>query len=298
MTTVVQRDEVSFTATDGYPIKGILYLPMGQHRGNILVCGATGVQQKLYRRFAEFAASQGYKVLTFDYRGLGESAPKNLKTFQMNYLDWGYLDSAAAVDFISESGKPLFYVGHSFGGHGLGLLPNHSNISAAYTFGSGAGWAGWMPKLEALKVRFLWTFVLPVIVKVKGYMAWSLLGMGDDLPKGVYQAWRQWCQYPHYLFDDPNMQYMKEKYAKLDLPCVFATAMDDPWAPPISRDAFVKAYCNAKLIKRNITHKEKGKTIGHMGYFQKNMEWLWEEVIEWFQQYEEPNVSYTKASIN
>ncbi|WNQ02454.1 hypothetical protein ROJ25_06300, partial [Pseudomonas aeruginosa] len=25
-------------------------------------------------------------------------------------------------------------------------------------------------------------------------MAWSLLGMGDDLPLGVYRDWKRWCR--------------------------------------------------------------------------------------------------------
>ena len=55
-----------------------------------------------------------------------------------------------------------------------------------------------MPPGEALKVRLLWSCVLPAIVAAKGYMAWSVLGMGDDLPLGVYRDWKRWCRYPHY----------------------------------------------------------------------------------------------------
>ena len=39
--------------------------------------------------------------------------------------------------------------------------------------------------------------------RTTGYLAWSHLGMGEDLPLEVYRHWKAWCRYPHYLFDDP-----------------------------------------------------------------------------------------------
>lgn len=199
----------------------------------------------------------------------------------MSYLDWAFLDLAAAVDLLDEEQLPIYWVGHSFGGHAIGLLPNHTKLAAAYSFGSGAGWAGWMSKTEALKVKFLWRFVLPAIVRWKGYMAWSLLGMGDDLPLGVYKDWKRWCAFPHYYFDDPEMHHLIELYAQVQTPCVFATATDDPWAPPSSRDAFVKAYRNAPVLIPNILPSREISQIGHMGYFRASAQPLWEALIRW-----------------
>jgi predicted alpha/beta hydrolase len=50
----------------------------------------------------------------------------------------------------------------------------------------------------------MWRVVAPALVRWKGYLPWSLLGMGEDLPLGVYRQWRRWCGYPHYFFDDPR----------------------------------------------------------------------------------------------
>src|SRR5690606_32895408 len=144
-----------------------------------------------YRRFAEHASQRGYNVLTLDYRGVGQSSPASLKGFEMQYLDWARLDLAAATEHFAESGLKLYWIGHSFGGHALGLLPNHDRLSAACCFATGAGWAGWMPKAERLKVRFMWSVVLPLLVRKKGYLAWSTLGMGADLPLGVYRDWKR-----------------------------------------------------------------------------------------------------------
>lgn len=277
----VEVIRLTIQAEDGYRLCAYRYASVGTPRGNVLVAGATGVQQRFYRRFAEHAAKQGFNVLTIDYRGVGESRPASLKDFKMSYLDWGFLDLAAAVELLGQEALPIYWVGHSFGGHAIGLLPNHRRLTAAYSFGSGAGWAGWMSKFEALKVRLLWTCVLPVIVRCKGYMAWSLLGMGDDLPFGVYTDWKRWCAYPHYYFDDPDMQHLVDLYAQVRMPCVFATAIDDPWAPPRSRDAFVRAYRGTSVLRRDIPLSSALPQIGHMGYFRADAQPLWDDALAW-----------------
>ncbi|WP_260958051.1 alpha/beta hydrolase family protein [Pseudomonas citri] len=274
-------EPITLQADDGYRLAATRYAAVGPIKGNLIMAGATGVQQRFYRRFAEHANSQGYNVLTLDYRGVGQSSPKTLKGFDMSYLDWGFRDLAAAVDFMHDD-MPLYWVGHSFGGHALGLLPNHHKITAAYCFGTGAGWAGWMPKAEARKVRFLWSCVLPVIVSVKGYMAWSLLGMGDDLPLGVYKDWRRWCKHPHYFFDDPAMEPVTRLYAEVRMPCIFSNAVDDPWAPPASRDAFIKGYRNAAILTRDLHSTNPREPIGHMGYFRASAMETWDEMLQWF----------------
>lgn len=79
------------------------------------------MQQRFYRRFAEPTARRGFNVLTLDYRGGGGSGPDALKGLEMSYLNL-----AAVVDLLAGESLPLYRVGHSFGGHAIGLLPNHA----------------------------------------------------------------------------------------------------------------------------------------------------------------------------
>lgn len=273
------------TASDGYRLGATLYPSQRRAKGNLIVASATGVPQAFYRRFAEHASQRGYHVLTLDYRGVGRSGPASLKGFEMQYLDWARLDLAAAVDYFADVDLKTYWIGHSFGGHALGLLPNHHGLSAACCFATGAGWAGWMPRLDGLKVRFLWSVVLPVLVRHKGYLAWSKLGMGADLPLGVYTDWKRWCQRPNYFFDFPELQEQTQGFAEVRMPLRFVNALDDTWALPASREAFIKGYSNAPIERVDLPAGKGQPAIGHMGYFRAGREALWDDALNWFEQH-------------
>ena len=272
----------TYNATDGYELKGRHYKSTAT-KGIIIIASATGVPQGFYQKFAQFAVDNHYDVVTFDYRGIGESAPHSLRGFDMDYRDWASKDLHAVVDTASETGLPIFLIGHSYGGHALGLIDNHHKITAAYFFGAGAGWHGWMPLLERVRVTIMWNLIAPIITRIKGYLGWSALGMGEDLPLGVYKQWKRWCRFPNYFFDDPNYPEMKQRFAKVKVPIEATTATDDKWAMPSSRDAFMQHYNNADLAKVDIDPSKSGmNTIGHMGYFRSSSSMLWTDVIEFF----------------
>jgi predicted alpha/beta hydrolase len=277
----ILSESLSLCALDGYPLAATLYhAPNPQ--AHLLIAGATGVPQGFYRRFAEYAAQQGFSTLTLDYRGIGKSKPATLRGFEMHYLDWANLDLAAAVDLHNHAQRPLYMVGHSFGGHAFGLLPNHQMVKGFYTFGTGAGWHGWMPRSEQIRVLTMWHVIAPVLTRVKGYMAWSKLGMGEDLPMGVYTNWKKWCRHPRYFFEDPDMPDLAERFAKVTTPIIATNAIDDLWAPPASRDAFMAGYSAAPYEARTIETSNGLGNIGHMGYFRPSSQVLWDEALDWF----------------
>ncbi len=277
---------VSLTAADGYKIQATRTAPTGNPKGHLIVAGATGVPQRFYQRFATFCAAQGIEVWTLDYRGIGLSKPAELRGFEMNYLDWARQDLAALLTHVATlTSGPIWMVGHSYGGHAFGLLPGHQRVSRFATFATGAGWHGWMPPLERLRVLVMWRVLGPLIVRAKGYLAWSLLGMGEDLPKNVFLQWRHWCQWPRYFFDDPEQAHLAHEFAQVAIPIRAINAIDDKWAPPASRDAFMAAYSQAQLEAITIQPANYGMTqIGHMGYFRPQAHMLWQETLDWLTQ--------------
>lgn len=279
-------DRVS--ADDGWSLAVRRCTPTdGAPRGHLVVASATGVPQGFYRRFAERAAARGYAVTTFDYRGIGDSAPASLRNLRMHLLDWARLDLAAVLADTharaSREGRSVLLVGHSFGGHTLGLLPRPDLLAGAFFLGSGSGWTGWMPRAEQLRVHAMWRVVGPWTVRRHGYLAWSRFGMGEDLPVDAYRQWRHWCGFPGYFFDDPEVaDELRAAFAALDLPVVYLSATDDRWASPRSRDAFVAHYRPGVVETRDVTPASIGRpTIGHLGYFREDAAPLWEDVLDW-----------------
>ena len=274
---------IDLTASDGYRLGALAYEPSRPSRGRLIVAGATGVPQRYYGHFARFSVRQGIAVWTLDYRGVGLSRPPSLRGFRMDYLDWARLDLAALVDHVASKGSgPIWMVGHSFGGHAFGLLPGHERIERLALFATGAGWHGWMPPLERLRVILLWRVLGPLLVTLKGYLAWSALGMGEDLPRDLFLQWRRWCQWPSYFFDDPDLPGLTDEFAKVRTPIRAINATDDKWATPASRDAFVQGYRNAMVERITIDPRQRGMgPIGHMGYFRPEAMSLWTETLDW-----------------
>lgn len=276
---------LSIVATDGYKLTGRLY-QSDSAKGTIIIAGATGVPQRFYSRFAMQSIQQGFNVVTVDYRGIGDSAPATLKGFEMDYRDWASKDLVAVIDEQAKEDLPLYLVGHSYGGHAIGMLSNHDKLNAAYTFGTGAGWHGWMPGLEKYKVSFMWNVIAPIVTRAKGYLGWSILGMGEDLPMGVYKQWKRWCRFPSYFFQDPQYPGMSERFEKVRLPIKAVNSIDDKWAMPQSRDAFMPYYRNAVLEMVDLNPKDHGlNQVGHMGYFFAKASGLWDDVFRYFERH-------------
>ncbi len=284
MTTSEQTSKgLTITASDGYVLGACRYSPSETPVARVVLAGATGVPQGFYRRFAEFAVDRGFEVTTIDFRGVASSAPASLKGFEMDYRDWARLDIAAAIDSAGNDGaEPVYVVGHSYGGQSLGLLPHPERVAAMYTFGTGSGWTGWMPRDEQIKVRFMWNVVGPIVTRTTGYLAWNRLGMGEDLPLGVYHQWKRWCRYPEYFFEDPQLPEVQAQYDRVTAPIVGVNSLDDRWIPPAARDAFMRHYRNSAWTGVDLDPRASGLgSIGHMGYFRREAEPLWSSALDW-----------------
>lgn len=113
---------------DGYSLGGFCWrhAQPDPQRPLVIINAATSVRCRYYSRFADYLFAQGCDVLTYDYRGIGESRPASLRGFQASWSDWGRLDFEAMLAHAVERfpGQPIDVVGHSFGGCAVGLAPS------------------------------------------------------------------------------------------------------------------------------------------------------------------------------
>ena len=291
----VFADDITFPAKDGYSLGGTLFLPRGAKRRAVLISSATAVPRQIYKGFASYLAGRGSAVLTYDYRGTGDSRqkslvgynkPKSLAGFQASMSDWAALDAAAAVTWMRDryNGLPLGYVGHSFGGQALGLLPNNTEIARALLIASQAGYWGLMTSPERYRVYALLNFVGVPLTRLLGY-APGRMGLGLDLPKGVFLQWVRWVMSKRYMFDDPTLEALANfpNYrGALRALCI----SDDPWATRPAVDLLCSGFTSITPDIDTITPSDVGVArIGHFGFFRsQHRDMLWRGAAEWLEE--------------
>lgn len=127
-------------AADGYSLGGFCWrhAQPDPQRPLVIINAATSVRCRYYARFADYLFAHGCDVLTYDYRGIGESRPASLRGFQASWSDWGRLDFEAMLAHAAAHfpGQPVDVVGHSFGGCAVGLAPSAGQIRRVVMVGA------------------------------------------------------------------------------------------------------------------------------------------------------------------
>jgi predicted alpha/beta hydrolase len=67
------------------------------HAPVVIINAATSVRCRHYSRFADYLFANGFDVITYDYRGIGESRRGSLRGFKASWSDWGRLDFEAIL---------------------------------------------------------------------------------------------------------------------------------------------------------------------------------------------------------
>jgi predicted alpha/beta hydrolase len=287
-------DDITFPATDGFVLAATLYLPRGAKKNAVLINSATAVPRKIYKGFACYLARRGCAVLTYDYRGTGDSRlqsmtgynqPKSLVGFKASMADWAAYDVTAAVAWMREryDTLPLAYVGHSFGGQALGLLPNNTEVSRALFIAAQAGYWKLMAAPERYRVYLLLNLVGVPLTHLLGYAS-GRAGIGADLPKGVFLQWVEWVMSERYMFSDTTLTALANfpnYHGALRAICL----SDDPWATRPAVELLCSGFSSIKPEIVTVTPAEVGaRKIGHFGFFRpEHRDTLWLGAAEWLQ---------------
>ncbi|HCN91152.1 MAG TPA: alpha/beta hydrolase [Oxalobacteraceae bacterium] len=284
-------ETIRLATSDGVSLACTRFTPSGTASAVVVMPAAMGVKQDFYAPFAQFLAEQGVAVLTFDYRGMGQSAPpdfqRSLRGFKADLFDWAERDYNAALLAAKawQPTVPLLVIGHSLGGQLPGLLPDNHLIDGILTIAAGSGyWHDNAPQLKRV-VWFMWYFVVPVCTRIFGYFPGKKLRMVGDLPKGVIYQWARWCKSPHYVVDAAGNP-IRAGFEKIRVPLLSMSFTDDELMSKRSIDSLHDFYANAEHERRYITPREIGvKHIGHFGFFRPQFRTtLWQQVLTWLEQ--------------
>nr|WP_299338877.1 alpha/beta fold hydrolase [Allomuricauda sp.] len=277
--------EKEIQCADGFILKARLFSPEKNEKGKILIINsATAVGQGLYLNYAQFMAENGFHVLTYDYRGIAESRPKNLRGFYASFTDWGEKDVSSVLEYVTKNfpGFSILVLGHSIGGTLIGMTPNARLIDKAMNIGAQTAYYKDWGK-GRLKLYFLWHFLFPIATNMVGYFPGKKLGLLEDVPKGVVQQW-------HARRKDPSMVKQLELNGKTVYFDKFIGRLltlaisDDPIGTEPALRRIHNLFENAETSWETVRPIDIGVSeIGHFGFFRRRFKaTLWKKTLVWF----------------
>jgi predicted alpha/beta hydrolase len=273
------------TAQDGTKIAARVFESGETHRGSVVIGGAMGVRQDYYAQFAQWLATQGWRVTTFDYRGSGDSMPANgsLRGYKADLFDWTR-DYEAAIDSAHAAlpNRPLFLLGHSLGAQLPGMLRNQDKVSGLLSIAAGSGyWRDNAPQLKRM-VLYFWYVLVPVATRLFGYFPGKKLRKVGDLPTGVVMQWRKWCLSPRYSVSAEG-EAVRQSYARATFPVHALSITDDELMTLRGTHSLIDLYENAPREVQRLAPADVGvRRLGHFGTFRAEHEArLWPRLSQW-----------------
>lgn len=270
---------VTLVTDDGFPIAATRFKAVGHRKGIMLVAGATGVPQRYYLGFAEYFAARGWDVLTWDWRGVADSRHGvSTRDPRLTMRAWGTEDLTSAIAWADRRAPqaPVVLVGHSFGGHAIGLARNAARLDAAILVASQHGWLGNWNFPQQLVLLPWWWLVVPSLTALFGRLPSRQIGLGEDLPAGIAMQWARWCRSREFLGD-------WQGHATLTMPMLAYSFADDIIAPERAAAALLREYCGAsRMHHRHFTRAELGgQRVGHFGFFRAGVvPGLWQACLD------------------
>lgn len=282
--------DISFNAADGTPLAGTLFEPLQSTetaKGAVLIAGALSVTKRFYAPFAQWLAARGYRVMSFDLRGIGASRQAmhkhSLKGLDADMLTWARLDFSAATHHLSElnGGAPITLVGHSLGINHAGMTDaaTQRRIGHAVSVAAGAGyWRDWAaPSRRAAPLML--HIAVPILTPLFGYFPGKRLGMVGDLPGPAARQWARWCRHPDFAWGaEPDKVIPSLLSARFTMDAISFT--DDEAMTEACTRKMMAAFANARSALHVIAPTDVGlAAIGHLGAFRPvNSASLWPQM--------------------
>ena len=140
-----------------------------------------------------------------------------------------------------------------------------------------------MASPERYRVYAMLNFVGTPLTRLLGYMpGWA--GVGEDLPKGVFEQWARWVMSPRYLFDDPSLTALANfpKYQGRAARAVpVRRSLGDAAG---GRIAVFGIYRRPSRDPHRHAGRHRHARIGHLGFFRpEHRDTLWRGAAEWIE---------------
>lgn len=270
--------------SEGALLRGRIVRPKGTPRAALVIHGATGAPARFYRAFADWAAAErDLAVLTYDYRDFGSSLRRPMRGSRATLADWGRHDKAAALSTLARMypDTPLWVVGHSVGGLWLGWHATMARVTRAITLGAGLTHVSDHPWRYQWKARVFWSQPVRMLTRVAGYLPGQMIGLGADLPRGVFEDWRRWCLTPGWHLSDVGRSLPLPDPTLVRARLRMIAVADDDLVPAVAVWRARALYPEAMKEQLVLRPADFGlERIGHIPPFQRRNAVLWPAMLD------------------
>ena len=273
---------VSVAATDAHPLAAHRYDPEGRVRGSVVIAPAMAINQGFYSAFARWLAGQGFVAWTFDYRGTGESLRGGKRGAPGDLDAWCGKDYEALLQAAHAHApeRPLFALGHSFGGQCAPLLPSRRLLRGLVNIAVGSGAMRHNTRPIRRQAPLLWYVLVPLLCPLFGYFPGASIGVIGDLPNGAVRQWRRWCLDPDYLLGAEARA--RPAYASSEFDVLGLSFADDELLLEAGSRMLHSAYCRPVEYRVLSPRDFDMERIGHFGFFRAGSEnTRWPLVADW-----------------
>ncbi|AZA51906.1 serine aminopeptidase domain-containing protein [Chryseobacterium sp. G0201] len=266
---------------DNIELTAHLFLPEKSNNKFLLINSATGVKQHIYFSFAQFFSEKGFTVITYDYRGIGLSKPKNMKGFKASMRIWGSEDYKTLTQYIKTqfSDYEKYCLGHSVGALILGMNKDSEMFKEFIFVGTQNAFVGHLKFRTKIEAYLGFGIAQPVTTTLLGYFPANWFGLGESLPKNCAYDWRT------LILNKKSTNGLLEKiddFSKNLTQKVFVIrAEDDVWLTEKGVKSLLNdTYPNLKPTYRlvRVSESEKGE-IGHVNFFRSFNKKLWDIIL-------------------
>ncbi|MCB1389924.1 MAG: alpha/beta hydrolase [Rhodobacteraceae bacterium] len=217
-------------------------------------------------------------MLTWDYRDFGASGSPRGSTARMS--DWVLRDpvSVRAAMRTRFPGLPVWVIGHSLGGMAVGFQDDIGSVERVITVAAGHGHFSDHPPSMKVRAWLLWHVLGPLSTTLLGYLPARRLGLGQDLPKGVFWQWRKWLLDRGALPADPDLGGLRQP--GIAGPLTTIAIEDDDMLPPATVHKMAAWHPAATIEYRLLRPADHGlPRIGHIHPFHSRNAVLWPSMI-------------------
>ncbi len=268
---------------DGFNLSVKIFEPEHPVGKLLIINSATGVKQQVYFSFAKYMSQNGFTVITYDYSGIGESKPKEMKNFKSSMRVWGSSDFQTLTEFIKKEypQEEKFCLGHSVGALILGMNADSAIFRKFVFVATQDAYLGNLKFNIAVTALLGFGIALPITTTLFGFFPAHWFGLGETLPKGVAYDWRTLILHPKStarLYEKNEVDFSKN----LTQNTLILHAEDDPWVTEkgmknLLKNVYPNLHKNFREIE--ISESEK-KEIGHINFFRSFNNKLWKIVLD------------------